>query len=90
MSWIRGLLAFAVVSAIASLVTRGGTTRSEKPKQMKEEIDPGIVGIPSCAARIECNHDFVGWREFADGRGGERVCRHCGMGAMEWSVRTGL
>lgn len=21
-----------------------------------------------------CNHDFQGWREFPDGRGGERVC----------------
>jgi hypothetical protein len=29
-----------------------------------------------------CDHDFRGWREFADGRGGEQVCSKCGMGAM--------
>lgn len=29
-----------------------------------------------------CEHDFQGWREFEDGRGGERVCTKCGMGAM--------
>lgn len=29
-----------------------------------------------------CDHDFKGWREFADGNGGEQVCTKCGMGAM--------
>lgn len=29
-----------------------------------------------------CEHDFQGWRELEDGRGGERVCTKCGMGAM--------
>lgn len=37
-----------------------------------------------------CDHDFQGWREFADGRGGETVCTKCGMGAMSWSLRTGI
>lgn len=37
-----------------------------------------------------CQHDFVGWREFEDGRGGERVCKHCGMGAMEHTLREGF
>lgn len=37
-----------------------------------------------------CDHDFKGWREFADGNGGEAVCDKCGMGAMSWSLRTGL
>ncbi|QTH19747.1 hypothetical protein HRJ34_15365 [Rhizorhabdus wittichii] len=32
--------------------------------------------------QAECQHDFQGWREFSDGRGGERVCTKCGMGAM--------
>ena len=35
-----------------------------------------------------CDHDFQGWREFADGRGGETVCSKCGMGAMAYSLRT--
>lgn len=37
-----------------------------------------------------CEHDFQGWREFADGRGGETVCTKCGVGAMSWSLRTGI
>lgn len=37
-----------------------------------------------------CDHDFQGWREHADGRGGEAVCAKCGMGAMAWSLRTGI
>lgn len=37
-----------------------------------------------------CNHDFRGWRNFADGNGGEQVCSKCGMGAMAYSLRTGL
>lgn len=37
-----------------------------------------------------CEHDFQGWREFDDGRGGETVCTKCGMGAMAWSLRTGI
>ena len=38
----------------------------------------------------KCEHDFQGWRDFADGRGGETVCTKCGMGAMSWSLRTGI
>ena len=29
-----------------------------------------------------CDHDFQGYREFEDGRGGEQVCTKCGLGAM--------
>lgn len=36
-----------------------------------------------------CEHDWQGWREFADGSGGERVCTRCGKGAMSHSLRTG-
>lgn len=32
------------------------------------------------------DHEFVGWRAFEDGRGGETVCKHCGIGAMEHSM----
>ena len=34
-------------------------------------------------------HEFTGWRNFADGNGGEQVCKLCGMGAMEYSLRCG-
>lgn len=46
------------------------------------------IMIAVCGA--PCEHDFQGWREFADGRGGETVCTKCGVGAMSWSLRTGL
>jgi len=35
-------------------------------------------------------HDWQGWREFDDGRGGETVCARCGMGAMSHSLRYGI
>jgi len=35
-----------------------------------------------------CAHEFKGWREFEDGRGGETVCAKCGMGAMEHTLRN--
>lgn len=34
-----------------------------------------------------CDHDFGGWRESDDGRGGEQFCQKCGLGAMDWSMR---
>ena len=37
-----------------------------------------------------CDHDFRGWREIDGGRGGERYCSKCGIGAMAWSLRTGI
>lgn len=36
-----------------------------------------------------CKHNFQGWREIDGGRGGEQVCTKCGIGAMEYSLRTG-
>lgn len=36
-----------------------------------------------------CAHDFQGWREFDDGRGGERVCTKCGIGAMAHTLSLG-
>lgn len=34
-----------------------------------------------------CAHDFKGWREIDGGRGGERFCTKCGLGAMAHSMR---
>lgn len=36
-----------------------------------------------------CDHEWGGWRNFEDGRGGEQVCKKCGMGAMTHALRTG-
>ncbi len=32
-------------------------------------------------------HDFQGWREFDDGRGGTTVCTRCGISAFTHSMR---
>lgn len=51
----------------------------ETPKQ------PSIMGklFHHATAKAEaCEHNFQGWREFDDGRGGEQVCTKCGIGAM--------
>lgn len=37
----------------------------------------------------ECKHEFVGWRDFEDGNGGEAVCKYCGLGAMAYTLRHG-
>lgn len=37
-----------------------------------------------------CDHDFKGWRAFEDNSGGEQVCTKCGMGAMHYSLLTGI
>jgi hypothetical protein len=37
---------------------------------------------------LTMEHEFTGWRTFDDGRGGEQVCKHCGMGAMEHTLRV--
>jgi len=31
-------------------------------------------------------HEFTGWREIGGGRGGETVCKHCGVGAMSYTL----
>lgn len=43
-----------------------------------------------CANGGPCEHEFEGWREFDDGRGGERVCKKCGCGAMSHTLHMGL
>lgn len=44
----------------------------------------------ACASGGPCEHDFNGWREFDDGRGGETVCQRCGLGAMGHSLSIGM
>ncbi len=56
----------------------------ERRAEIKQLNDAFVHVTPTC------DHDFQGWREFADGNGGEAVCTKCGMGAMSWSLRTGI
>lgn len=43
--------------------------------------EPAIT-IIRCGCKPKCEHDWGGWREFDDGRGGEQFCKKCGLGAM--------
>lgn len=47
--------------------------------------------LPSASV---CDHDFGGWRDHKNEAGqvigGEQVCKKCGMGAMEYTLRTGI
>lgn len=61
-----------------------GMSESEIKRRAKELSRVFVHMTPTC------EHDFHGWREFADGNGGEQVCTKCGMGAMAWSLRTGI
>ena len=65
----------------------------------KTSVSPATTPEPSSVGTTEvllhlaarpapCQHDFQGWREFEDGRGGETVCKHCGLGAMAWTLRN--
>lgn len=47
-----------------------------------EEKAPEGVTYFHCTPANDCEHEWGGWREFEDGRGGEQVCKKCGLGAM--------
>lgn len=55
----------------------------EKYRSLHPELDYNELSIKLVPG---CNHEFKGWREFADGRGGEQVCTKCGMGAMTYTL----
>ena len=58
------------------------------------EVIPAHVYTPGqtedcycgCIDGGPCQHEFAGWREFEDGRGGEQFCQRCGLGAMSHSL----
>lgn len=55
-----------------------------------QTFDPPELFVHVTPKPDACDHDFHGWRDFEDGNGGEQVCRKCGMGAMTYSLRTGI
>ena len=63
-------------------------TGAEKPDSVEPSEDwldaawrKGCANLPP-----PCEHEFGGWRDFDDGRGGEQFCQKCGLGAMNWSM----
>lgn len=71
------------------------TIRKDVVAEMTRRMQAGepiTLAMCGCKAHMckDDEHDFKGWREFADGgNGGEQVCTKCGMGAMQWSLRVG-
>ena len=55
----------------------------------QERPDLSKVFIHAKPKPDACKHDFQGWREFDDGRGGEQVCTKCGIGAMSYTLSLG-
>ena len=57
---------------------------------MTDQSEPEKVFFHAKRDPLVCvdgkKHEFAGWRDFEDGRGGETVCKHCGMGAMEHTL----
>lgn len=56
---------------------------AETGKHPEQEITLIKCG---CGSHNQCDHEWGGWREFDDGRGGERFCQKCGLGAMAHSL----
>ena len=65
-------------------------TAFEAVDDPRKRVDADAVGdlFIHIEPKDACQHEFVGWREFADGNGGEAVCKHCGIGAMAYTLRT--
>jgi hypothetical protein len=59
-------------------------------KPVRSNFNPDACYCTCGSENHVCEHDFQGWREFEDGRGGERVCSRCGMGSMSHSLRCGM
>jgi hypothetical protein len=57
----------------------------EKLRQLTGE-DHGPWTVFHCIPINTCAHEWGGWRDFEDGRGGEQVCKKCGLGAMANSL----
>lgn len=81
----------------AELRRQRDEARAETIKRLCEEhgIEPSAIHLSGgqgcyCACPDgPCEHEWGGWQEFDEGRGGEQVCQLCGMGAMHHSLRTG-
>jgi hypothetical protein len=49
--------------------------------------EPAVTLIMcGCGSHNQCEHEWGGWREVDDGRGGEQFCQKCGLGAMAHSL----
>lgn len=53
--------------------------------RQSQTVEPFVHIMPS---PMKCEHDFTGWRDFADGSGCEQTCCKCGVGAMGASLRA--
>ena len=63
---------------------------TEEEQKLQDYLDQKMRYFHVRPKPDDCAHEFQGWREFADGNGGESFCSKCGMGAMAYSLRCGL
>lgn len=77
------------MSGVICSVCLASTNEPRQPQCQRADC-PGKPVFFHAMPKDECKHDFQGWREIVGpggGRGGERVCTKCGIGAMEHSMR---
>ena len=75
---------------MSKLAHSNQATMEQIEREAETAPDEGSVFFHITPSPDACEHDFQGWREFEDGRGGEQVCTKCGIGAMAYSLRTGF
>lgn len=63
-----------------------------KPGPCCDNIAMGdqIELLPDCTGQADPDlHDFQGWEEFDEGRGGTTVCTRCGVTAISHAMKYG-
>ena len=68
-------------------------TEERKLPEMRFDETTGNFFIHETTGQEVCKdgkpHQWAGWREFEDGRGGTQICSVCGISAFEHSMRYG-
>ena len=80
-----------MAGALCTVKDCGHSSNDARPPQCTMTGCPGrqtFAPFVRITPKSACDHDFQGWREFADGRGGERVCAKCGLGAMAHTLQN--
>lgn len=72
---------------------QGEGSVAEDRSDFQKYLDDHWSNLPPKDVMEACGkgglHEWGGWREFDDGRGGERFCQKCGLGAMGHSLIWG-
>ena len=85
--------AVSLAQMVAEWVDEGTKLGTDWRPGLAEVIEKRLERLNAIFIHVtpKCEpHDFGSWRAFEDGRGGEQVCKKCGIGAMSDSLRNGI